>query len=185
MSTTKTGFTRIVQLLGNIMDYYNYSDKEILSKLMYYSSPMTLAFKSELEMNTKIRTCIEAIGKSKDNSVEQHIINVISSTNNLSVINSALISLGKVGYSMNSIKLLEKWFIQILRLILLGFRKIASRENNKDLKFNDIKYLESKLFKVIKQLRSPEEVNNLLYTLEKFLTIEMNPILTVMKEKNL
>ena len=42
--------------------------------------------------------------------------------------------------------------------------KIDLRVNNKDLKFNDIKYLESKLFKVIKQLRSPEEVNNLLYT---------------------
>ena len=69
LSTTKTDLLCIVQLLGNIMDYYNYSDKEILSKLMYYSSPMTLAFKSELEMNTKIRTCIEAIGKSKDNSL--------------------------------------------------------------------------------------------------------------------
>ena len=164
-TTKKTGFTRIVQLLGNIMDYYNYSDKEILSKLMYYSSPMTLAFKSELEMNTKIRTCIEAIGKSKDNSVEQHIINVISSTNNLSVINSALISLGKVGYSMNSIKLLEKMIYSNFKInTFWALGKIASRENNKDLKFNDIKYLESKLFKVIKQLRSPEEVNNLLYT---------------------
>jgi hypothetical protein len=162
--TKNESFTRIIQLLGDIMDYYNFSDDKILSKIMHYSSPMRFDFISNYELNTKVRTCIEAIGKSKNRRTEQHLINVIEVTTNLSVIKAALISLGKVGYSINSIKLLEKMIkTKYKNNSFWALGKIASRENNVDLSFSDIKYLKPILLAIFNELQSPEELNNLIY----------------------
>jgi hypothetical protein len=125
---------------------------------------MRFDFISNYELNTKVRTCIEAIGKSKNRRTEQHLINVIEVTTNLSVIKAALISLGKVGYSINSIKLLEKMIkTKYKNNSFWALGKIASRENNVDLSFSDIKYLKPILLAIFNELQSPEELNNLIY----------------------
>ncbi|MDN5343761.1 MAG: molecular chaperone DnaK [Oceanotoga sp.] len=160
------GFTRIMQLLGNIISKYDIETEEIIQKAMFYSSPMRFYYLKDFELNTKVRTCIETIGKSENKIAENHLIQVLDNTSNKAIINSSIISLGKVGYTINAIDALKKKLnLSFKTPIFWSIGKLSSKDRDNKIKFEQIKDLKKPLLNSFKTLKNAEEVNYLIYCL--------------------
>ncbi|MEJ5350981.1 MAG: Hsp70 family protein [Melioribacteraceae bacterium] len=134
--------SRMIYLLGRCVMKYPALSVDILNVCVKFLDVNKLQKRSDKYFNLIVRNAVETIGKTGLNIAETHLINLLNCYPN-SISNSILISLGKVGNSVNCIATISKYIIsnnkgeRIAAFWALG--KVGSREKENPIPINNLR----------------------------------------------
>lgn len=106
---SKENKTKIINILGEIGKDDFQLGKRVVELCIYSSTEKEiLALTDVKDINRIIKDCVIAIGKIGENFAENHLLELLNSPYTLNIQEDIITAIGKVGYSKNSLKYLEK-----------------------------------------------------------------------------
>ncbi|HRW93362.1 MAG TPA: Hsp70 family protein [Thermotogota bacterium] len=162
--------TRMLQVLGNMCEYLDDSDRStIVRGIQRFLLKGFLQTAGSKQINTVVRTVVETIGKAELPLAEEWLINLLENQKLVPIHSQALISLGKTGTNVNSLRPVER-FLQspkkgerIAAYWALG--KLGSREKESPLPISHLEPVLDRSWKRIPNEQHPNVAHNFAYAL--------------------